>query len=320
MSIIISAIICTHNRAEYLTQAIQSLVDQRIPKDKYEIIVVDNCSTDSTKEVVRRFSRKCNLRYLYEPTLGANYARNAGWRNARGKYVAYLDDDTVACHIWLDKILEVFETVTPRPGCIGGRVEPIWEIARPKWLSDWLLHGLAIINWSETPRVLPNISVEWLVSANIAFPVEVLERFGGFHLGLGRLGKNLLSGDEILLEKQILKAGYSCFFHPEIAVKHHIPKSRLKKDWFIRRYFWQGVTDATMQLLEESPSTTKRIFIAISKTLGLILTPRKLVNLIMPVNDPERFTNKCLALITVGHISGLLGSHTKSRRLKNDSP
>src|SRR3990172_11341947 len=109
MSIITSAIICTHNRAEYLTKAIQSLVGQSISKDRYEIIVVDNCSTDFTKEVVERFSSKNYIRYIYEPTLGANYARNTGWRNARGKYVAYLDDDTVACHIWLDKILEVFE-------------------------------------------------------------------------------------------------------------------------------------------------------------------------------------------------------------------
>src|SRR3989337_3554689 len=108
MSFVISAIICTHNRVEYLTKAIQSLVDQNIPKSKYEIIVVDNCSTDSTREVVEKFSSKSNIRYIYEPTLGANKARNTGWRNARGKYIAYLDDDAIASPVWLCRILQGF--------------------------------------------------------------------------------------------------------------------------------------------------------------------------------------------------------------------
>ena len=298
-------------------KAIQSLVDQQLSKDKYEIIVVDNRSTDSTKEVVEQFIEKGNIRYIYESNLGLSFARNTGWRNARGDYVAYLDDDAIACPVWLDRILQVFETVIPRPGCIGGRVEPIWESCRPAWLSDWLLHGLAIIDWSETPRVLNNISMEWLVSANIAFPVEVLERFGGFHLGLGRVGKHLLSGDEILLEKQILKAGYSCFYHPEIAVKHHIPKSRLRKDWFIRRYYWQGISDAVMQLLEDAPTKTERVHLIISKALSLLLSPRKLMNLILPSDNPRQFTEKCFTLITVGHISGLLGAAQVKNGLEN---
>ncbi|HEX3035187.1 MAG TPA: glycosyltransferase [Thermodesulfobacteriota bacterium] len=308
MSILISAIICTHNRADYLAKALQSLVDQHTPKDKYEVIVVDNCSTDSTKEVVGKFSGAGNIRYIYESALGLSHARNAGWRNARGRYVAYLDDDAIACPIWLDKILEVFETVTPRPGCVGGKADPLWEAPRPTWLSDKLVTGLTVIDWFDTPHVLVDLRQKWLVGANIAFPVEVLERVGGFTSGLDRAGKNLLSSGDVFLEKQILKAGYSCFYHPEIAVSHHIQRSRLEKRWFIRRYYWQGVSDAAMQLLEESPSKVRRIRIAASMALRLLRSPRKLMNLVLTRDDPERFTEKCFTLIEVGHIMGLLGT------------
>jgi len=309
MSILISAIICTHNRAGYLPKAIQSLLDQPTPKDTYEIVIVDNCSTDSTKEVVEKFSRATkNFRYIYESTLGLSHARNAGWRNARGKYVAYLDDDAIACPIWLDKILEVFETVSPRPGCVGGKAQPLWEAPRPTWLSDELATGLTVIDWSDTPHALLDLSQEWLVGANIAFPREVLELVGGFTSGLDRAGKKLLSSGDVFLEKQILKAGYSCFYHPEIAIGHHIQKSRLEKRWFIRRYYWQGISDAAMQLLEETPSTRERLRLAISKTFRLLRTPKKLMSLVLPGNDPKQFTEKCFTLIKIGQIAGLLGA------------
>lgn len=304
MSIVISTVICTHNRASYLPKAIQSLL-KSLPREEYEIIVVDNCSTDSTKDVIEQFSGE-NIRYIYEPTLGLSYARNTGWRNACGTYVAYLDDDAIAYPGWLERIVEVFETIKPRPGCVGGKAEPIWEASRPNWLSDGLITGLTVINWSDTPQVLPDLSQKWLVGANIAFPKEVLEQVGGFTSGLDRAGQNLLSGGDVFLEKQILKAGYSCFYHPEITIGHHIQKSRLEQRWFIRRYYWQGVSDAVAQLIEETPSLPKRIYSALSRTMALLRSPRKIINLLLPRNDPSLFTEKCFTLIELGHIVGLL--------------
>lgn len=307
MSILISAIICTHNRSDYLAKAIQSLIDQNMPKDKYEIIIVDNCSTDSTRKITEQFlCESRNIRYIYEPTLGLSYARNAGWQNARGKYVAYLDDDAIACTSWLAKILEVFETTTPRPGCVGGKTKPLWEGTRPSWLSDWLLHGLAIIDWSEVPHALTNLSVEWLVGANIAFPIDILKSVGGFTSKLDRVGKSLLSSGDVFLEKQIMEMGYSCFYHPDIAIEHHIFTSRLSKSWFLRRYYWQGVSDAIMKMLQERPSVPNRICSAVSNLKELLRFPRRLVALASSTNDPEQFTQKCFTLLLVGHIYGLL--------------
>jgi glycosyltransferase involved in cell wall biosynthesis len=302
----ISAVICTHNRAEYLPKAIQSLTEQNMSKNDYEIIVVDNCSTDSTKAVVEQFSNNANLKYIYEPTVGLSYARNTGWQNASGKYVAYLDDDAIACREWLSKIVEVFETVTPQPGCVGGKVEPIWEAKRPEWLSDWLLDGLTVVDWSDTPHVIDNLAVEWLVGANIAFPKDLLSQVGGFSSDLGRIGKKLLGGEEVFLGKQIIKAGRTCFYHPEISVRHHIQSYRLEKSWFVRRYYGQGISDAVMQIIEEELSQLDRWRIACSKAAKLIMPPQDLLRLLTPTSEPDRFTQKCFGLIKVGHIFGLL--------------
>jgi glycosyltransferase involved in cell wall biosynthesis len=323
MKTLISTIICTCNRANYLSKAIQSLLEQTLDSNLYEIIVVDNCSTDDTKQIVtQEFAHVPNLRYIYEPVLGLSQARNTGWQNARGEYVAYLDDDAVACSVWLEKILEVFETVTPKPGCVGGKAQPIWEASRPNWLSDDLITGLTVIDWFDTPQVLPDLSQKWLVGANIAFPREVLKQIGGFISGLDRVGKNLLSGGDIFLEKQIVKAGYCCFYHPEIAVSHHIQKSRLEKRWFVRRYYWQGISDAAVQLIEESPSRLRCFRSAISRSIRLLRSPKKLARFLLFKDDPKLFTQKCFTLIEIGHIAGLLGvirrqKETKQIHVKN---
>jgi hypothetical protein len=155
---------------------------------------------------------------------------------------------------------------------------------------------------------LPDLRQQWLAGANIAFPVEVLERLGGFVSGLDRAGKRLLSSGDVFLEKEIVRAGLSCFYHPTMAVTHHIQKARLQQRWFTRRYYWQGISDAAMQLLEEAPSRSERVRLASTKAVELLKSPGTLLNLAWPTDDPRRFTEKCFTLIAVGHIAGLLGA------------
>ncbi len=307
---LISVVICTHNRADYLPQAIRSVLEQRMTADRYELIVVDNRSTDRTREVVRPFEANDSVRYVYDGVLGLCHARNTGWQRARGRYVAYLDDDAVAEPGWLAAIEEAFST-TPGVGVVGGRVDPIWAGARPPWLSDEISLSLTILNWSEHPKVIEDLGREWLVSANMAVPRSVLSDVGGFHPSLDRVGSRMLSSGDVFLEKQILRRGHVCLYHPKMAIRHLVPKSRLNKRWFIRRYYSQGLSDAAMQLIEDSPSRTERLRRAIALASGLLRSPRRLADLILPRDDPARFTEKCFSWITVGQIAGLLGALKK---------
>jgi glycosyltransferase involved in cell wall biosynthesis len=302
----ISAIICTLNRAEYLRESIGSLLDQTLPKRRYEILIVDNGSTDETKEMVlREFNGVQNLRYFYEPILGLSQARNTGWRQAVGEYVAYLDDDAIAYPQWLEKILHVFETVKPKPACVGGRIEPLWETARPPWLSDKIARCLGVLDLSDSPMTLDDSHC--LFGGNSAYPRHLLEGVGGFQTNLGRKGNKLLSNEEILLHQQFKQRGYRYYYHPEVAIGHHVPNFRLTKSWVIRRWYWQGVSEAVTAIDLESPPTLKRLWMGISAVINLLRPPQGLVYLIVPTNNPDRFALKCAISCKIGYIVGLSG-------------
>ena len=302
----VSVIICTHNRAYHLRTAIQSVVEQSISGDLYEVLVVDNCSDDETREVVGSFQSARNVRYLFEPNLGLCHARNRGWKSACGRYIAYLDDDAVASPGWIEAILSAFHRY-PNAGVVGGRVDPIWEADRPEWLSDELSLGLTILDWASAPMVLPNLNAYWLVGANLAVPLSVLRDAGGYHTGLDRVGKRMLSSGDVFLQKQIKRRGYDCIYYPDMAVSHLVPAARLKKSWFRNRYYWQGVSHIVMQLIEEDLTVSARIRQAFRTFVDLLSPPKQMLSLVVPTNDPSLFTLKCFTWVKFGQITGLLG-------------
>lgn len=304
---LISAVICTHNRADYLRKAIASALAQDFPPSDYEVLVVDNRSSDHTAQVCASFEAAGNVRYVHEPQLGLCHARNTGWRNARGTYIAYLDDDAIAEPGWLASIKAAFG-VSPMPGMVGGKVDPIWESKRPPWLSDDVARSLTIVDWAPEPRLIPNARVEWLAGANMAIPAAILSEIGGFEPMLDRIGGNMLSGGDVFLQKRILARGYSCFYHPGMAVRHLVPRSRLEKRWFTHRYYWQGISDAVMELITDNPPPSRRFLRALGWAGRLLAHPRAIASLILPSNSPKRFQHRCYTLVEVGHIIGLLGA------------
>lgn len=301
----ISAIITTHNRVEYLKRALNGLAEQTLPKNKFEILVVDNASTDNTKQAVLDMLHSLsNLQYIYESVLGLPHARNTGWKTARGRYIAFLDDDAIPSPQWLEKIVETFETVKPKPGCVGGKIQPIWESPQPSWLNDNLARCLTILDWSDTPFFIQQ--PQYVAGANIAFPRDLIEKVNGFKSDLGRVGKKLLSNDEILVSKRIEKMGFKTYYHPDIAVYHHILASRINKTWFMSRHYWQGVSDAIALRCLEVPSIKSRLRTAMAKAKALLFSPKTLMKFFSDTNDPLQFQEKCSIAYTFGYLRGLL--------------
>ncbi len=306
MNIEISAIICTHNRAKYLRKAIQSLADQTLDHRQYEIIVVDNGSTDNSKHIVLEdFASVKHLSYVYEPTLGLSQARNTGWKNAEGEYVAYLDDDAIASPQWIEKILLTFNSVKPVPGALCGKVEPIWEAPRPGWVPDSMLGAFTIVDWSKCPVILNK--KQFLPGANFALPRHLIREVGGFKTKLGRQGNKLLSMEETLLRREIEAMGYYCYYDPEIVVRHHIPASRLTQRWLLRRWYWQGISEAVLNVYLESLYPSERIRRVMQLARRLLLPPGRLPKLLLPTNRPDLFASKCFDLSRLGNIIGMLG-------------
>ena len=302
---LISVVICTHNRSKYLLKAIRSVLGQDYPEDRYELVVIDNASTDSTADQVRPFLDTGRLRYVLEPELGISFARNTGWREAAGRYIAYLDDDAVASPGWLSAIEKAFQ-FAPDAGAVGGRVDPIWEAKRPDWLADDLVESLGVINWAEKPKIIPDLRMEWLVTANMAVPASVVTEIGGFETRLGRVGKTQVRGEDTFFQKQVIRRGYPCYYYPDMVVRHHVPASRLNKQWFRKRYYTQGIAKALTRMVEEKPSVSRRISMVLSIIFKPVPSQPSLLWIMLPAGTPRRFSKKCHSLIILGHITGLL--------------
>lgn len=302
---VISVVICTHNRASYLPAAVESVRAQD-GAPPWELIVVDNRSTDATRDVVAPYVHGGAVRYAQEPTLGLCHARNAGWRAARGRWVAYLDDDALAGPGWLVAIVAAYAYL-PAAGVVGGRVDPIWERPRPPWLSDKLARMLSVLDWSPTPLVIHDPVTRWLVGANMAVPRHLLEKTGGFSPALGRRGRNLMSNEEMHLERQLVQAGHPCLYYPAMTVRHLIPAGRLHRRWFLRRCFWQGVSDVVMAFAERPASPAGRARLAAIEVARLLRSPHRLASAFVPRRDPAGVTAQCAVWSALGRLAGLLG-------------
>lgn len=239
----IAAIVCTHNRAAFLPGLLDSLLHQSVGPEAYEIIVVDNMSTDDTSRIGRSYDEQHDhLRYHLEPELGLSAARNAGIEQTRAELVAFTDDDAIVPPDWIERLLNRFASVHAMTAAIGGEIDPIWKVPRPRWLTDAMLRPLsAHLGWSDQPIVLRD--GQWLCEVNCAYRRDLVLHYGGFPTKLGRRGGNLLSGENIINER-LQEDGYQLFFDPDIRVQHIIHADRVRRDWFRRRYFWQGVTQA----------------------------------------------------------------------------
>lgn len=298
----ISAAICTHNRGKLLSKAIESLLEQSIKRSAYEILVVDNGSTDGTRDIVKKFDREKNFKYIIEPNIGVSYARNLAWKVAQGEIIAYLDDDAIACKEWLERIITAFRAI-PNLGAVGGRVEPIWEKYPPPWINDNIMRSLSIVDWSEKPTMLGDKN--YLVCTNIAFPKKILEQVSGFSLYLGRKGKSLISNEEIELIIKIKKLKRNIYYDPAILVKHFVSASRLKPKWFRKRWFMQGVSSAIMYRNLENPSNSEKLFLALKRLVSIFKGSYNWGGLFFPSLFPK-MTAKCHdSIIGFGFIYGL---------------
>jgi hypothetical protein len=142
----------------------------------------------------------------------------------------------------------------------------------------------------------------------MALPKTLLSEIGGFHPWLDRVGNNLLSSGDVFLQKEMMRRGYQCLYVPAMGISHRVPASRLNQRWFERRFFWQGVSDAVMHLIEGMPSPAQRVRLALSISKDVLGSRDKIASLLFRSQQPELFTCRCLTLIEIGFVAGLLGA------------
>jgi glucosyl-dolichyl phosphate glucuronosyltransferase len=244
MSRPLTILVCTHNRSGLLRGALQSLEGQSLSRERFEVLVVDNASTDDTPAVVAECAARgrLDLRCVREAELGLDAARNRGLREARGEVVAFLDDDARAEPDWAAELLKGFERHDAP--ILGGRVDLLWEAPRPVWLGDVLLRYL--IHCDYGPQVVPVTAPPWLYGTNVAIRRSLFRQIGLFRLDLDRKGESLMGGGDTEFFERAHARGHRLLYLPSLVVRHLVPASRLSRAFFRERLFYSGYTRAAL--------------------------------------------------------------------------
>ena len=230
--ILFSVVVCTYNRAELLADALRSLCHQTLDRSLYEIIVVDNNSTDNTRAVVERFIHYNNIRYYSETRQGLSHARDRGWQVARGEYVSYVDDDCKVPAQWLAVAKEIIEQISP--GVFGGPYFAFYITSKPPWFQD---RYASCVKGKEAHP----LEQEYLSGANIFFRRSLLQDFDGFNPNLGMSGRKMAYGEETNLQMRIRETTDELIYYdPKLYVYHLVSPEKMTLRWIIHHFFVAG--------------------------------------------------------------------------------
>lgn len=267
-----SVVIATYNRAADLRDTLASLAGVR-PASPWEVIVVDNNSTDDTRAVVEHAAPTfpAPLRYVFEREQGRSPALNAGIRLAQGDVIVTTDDDVRVESDWLDRAGAALGAL----GCdyIGGRVLPIWGGPRPAWLPE---HGgkhwavIALLDYGSEPL---EFGARVPLGVNMAFRRSAFDRAGLLDPHTGRKAGTLLGQEVREWCIRARAAGVRGFYVPDMVVRHIIPASRLSKAYFRRWFYWRGISRAMLYakagLDMEAPERTTIDFRTVPHIFGV---------------------------------------------------
>lgn len=247
----ISVVIPTRNRAMTLSKALVSLLRQELDQSKFEVIVVDNGSTDQTATMCLEHAKEfANFQMIHVGEPGLHLGRHAGLKASAAEIVCFADDDIEATPGWLVGVLEAFGDSTV--GLVGGKNLPKWEAEPPHWLwekwqtsvTPWgrSLGSLSLLDFGDS---ILEIDPYYVYGCNFSIRKGILLEAGGFHPD--GMPQSLIAyrGDgESHVSGYVKRSRYSAVYNPKASVYHLVPSARMCQDYFQRRAFYQGISDS----------------------------------------------------------------------------
>ena len=241
----LSVVIPTYNRAAGLPPLLERLLDQDAGDIRYDILVVDNNSSDDTAAVVQRAMARDGsgrLRYVREPRQGVSYARNTGIEQTTAPLVLFLDDDGVPARDWVRSMRAAFAD-HPEADCIGGRVAARWTVPPPSWMEQAHTGPIAIQDWPAPVVVDATNAGPCLITANIGFRRSVFDRVGGFSPEYPR-------NQDRELQLRMWRAGLRGIYLPQCEVIVDVPAERLTAHYHRRWRATTGKYQAKMRFID----------------------------------------------------------------------
>ncbi|MDU1904275.1 MAG: glycosyltransferase family 2 protein [Dysgonomonas sp.] len=256
-----SFITCTYNRDKYLGKTLQSVCEQSFPANDYEIIVIDNNSTDNTAQICEKFRTDYpdkQFRYFKETDQGLSFALNRGIKEAKGEYIIYADDDETVNSNHLE-LLNSHLNALPEAALAASPVVPIYEKGEPKWMSRFTqrLIGGYFNQGNEVKKLSPS---HYPGTGHTIIKRELYEKFGYYNTDLGRKGSSLIGAEDKDMFNRLKNNNIACYYFPDIPIFHHIPEYKTTDDFFNRLTYSIGKSERIRTKSTSGNEYYKRIF------------------------------------------------------------
>jgi glycosyltransferase involved in cell wall biosynthesis len=275
---LLSIIVCTYNREKYIGQCLKLLANQTLDHSKYEVLVINNNSTDNTQNIVDDIIQKyslTNFKSFIEENQGHTYARNRGISESFGKILSFLDDDAFVAVDYCEQLLSFFEK-HKKVAAIGGKIVPEYEWEEPPWMSSYLLPLVAALDLGEKSK--PFGSMKFPIGANMAFRKSVFENYGAFDIDLGRRGTGLEGGDEKEMFIRLKKGKEEIWYVPQVFANHVIPPQRVEISYIKglakgvgtserKRLSKKGIKEIVLKIVSELSKSGATIILSITYIL-----------------------------------------------------
>jgi len=231
----ISVVICTYNRSAYIRDAMESLYLQTLSKDQFEVIVVNNNSTDDTEQICKNYISShpdIAIVYLNESKQGASFARNTGASLSKSSLLCFMDDDAIADADYLQRIVTFFEEHQDAGG-LGGRIIPKYIPEEPKWMSHFVSSLVGHFHYSES--VTEFAAQKFPLESNMIIRKLDFDQIKGFNTSLpGVMGTLRIGGEGKDFFFRLKELGRTIYYDPNIRVQHVVETSKLTKEYLYR--------------------------------------------------------------------------------------
>ncbi len=261
-----SIVISTYNRERFLPGLFDSILAQTMDRTKFEVILVNNNSTDRTEELCMNFIKEhpeVQCSYYVETNQGLSYGRNRGIVESRGEYITFADDDALLtpeyaerATAYLDQRPEVAEVGGPILLQYMGRV-PAWENPYMNSLLGYFQPSLKRYRMAKKNRRYPR-------GSNMTFRRSIFDKCGMFDVGLGRVGRILVGGEEKDIAFRIFDADEAIDYDPSIVVYHLVPEERTTTEFIKRQGIGTGQSERYRSKLPGN-SYAKRVIVEAAK-------------------------------------------------------
>jgi glucosyl-dolichyl phosphate glucuronosyltransferase len=266
----ISIIVCTYNRQKYIDKCLMSIANQTADKASYELIIINNNSNDQSHDIISDFISKqhkvIQCSYFIEQNQGLSFARNRGIKESIGNFYVFIDDDAFIEETYVTNLQTYLKQYGVDSIGFGGKIVPFLESALPNWMSSFLMPLMSVIDKGE---IVSEFSYQhYPIGANMGMSKRAIDEIGNFNVTLGRVGTNLIGGEEKDLFIRMKHAGFRILYFPKIVAHHVVPDSRLTIGFIKQQALGIGISEMIRVNKEAGFSPLKRWLLELYKWIG----------------------------------------------------